>query len=146
MNRLKLFKLCHAKWSERCSGVSDPLWLYSLWNSPGQNTGVGSLSLLQVIFPTQRSNSGLSHCRQILYQMSHKGSPRILEWVAYPFSSESSQPRNWAGVSCITRGFLTSWAPREARFWCVSYQIVLCYFIICINLYNCHSYQDSDTF
>ena len=53
------------------------------WNSPGQNTGVGSLSLLQGIFPTQGLNLGLPHCRQILYQLSHKGSPRTLEWVAY---------------------------------------------------------------
>ena len=59
--------------------------LYSPWNSPGQNTGVGSLFLLQGIFPTQGSNSGLLHCRQILYQLSHKGSSRILKWVAYPF-------------------------------------------------------------
>ena len=62
-----------------------PHGLYSPWNSPGQNTGVGSLSLLQGIFPTQGSNPGLLHCRRILYQLSHKGSPRILEWVAYPF-------------------------------------------------------------
>ena len=72
-----------------------PHGLYSSWNSPGQNTGAGSLSLLQGIFPTHRSNPCLPHCRQILYQQSHKGScPRILEWVAYPFSSGSSQPRN----------------------------------------------------
>ena len=51
------------------------LYLYSPWNSPGQNTGVGSLSLLQEIFPTQGSNLGLPHCRSILYQLSHKGSP-----------------------------------------------------------------------
>ena len=62
----------------------------SLWNSPGHSTGVGSLSLLQWIFPNQVSNSGLPHCRQILYQQSHKGRPRRLEWVAYPFSSRSS--------------------------------------------------------
>ena len=49
--------------------------LYSPWNSPGRNTGLGSLSLLQGIFPTQGSNPGLLHCRQILYQLSHKGSP-----------------------------------------------------------------------
>ena len=49
--------------------------LYSPWNSPGQNTGVGSFSLLQGIFQTQGSNPGLPHCRQILYQLSHKGSP-----------------------------------------------------------------------
>ena len=45
----------------------------------GQNTGVGSLSFLQGAFPTQGSNPGLPHCRQILYQLSHKGSPRILD-------------------------------------------------------------------
>ena len=55
-----------------------------------KNTGVGSLSLLQGIFPTQGSNPSLPHCRQILYQLSHKGSPRILEWVAYPLPSGSS--------------------------------------------------------
>ena len=49
--------------------------LYSPWNSPGQNTGVGSLSLRQGIFPTQGLNPGLPHCRWILYQLSHKGSP-----------------------------------------------------------------------
>ena len=60
--------------------MSDSLWphgLYSTWNSPGQNTGVGSHSLLQRIFPTQGSNPGLPHWRRILYQLSHKGSPRI---------------------------------------------------------------------
>ena len=88
--------------------------LYNPWNSPGQNTGVGSLSLLQGIFPTQGLNPGLPHCRQILYQLSHKGSPRIPEWVAYPFSSGSFWPRNWTGVSCITGRFLTNWAIREA--------------------------------
>jgi len=77
--------------------VSDSLrsrGLYSPWNSPGQNTGVGSLSLLQEIFPTQGSNPGLPHHRQILYQLSHQGSLRIPEWVAYPFSRGSSQPRD----------------------------------------------------
>ena len=45
------------------------------WNSPGQNTGVGCHSLLQGIFPTQGSNPGFPHCRQILYHLSHQGSP-----------------------------------------------------------------------
>ena len=99
--------------SESLSVVSDTLWskgLYSRWNSPGQNTGVGSLSLLQGIFPTQGANLGLLHCRWILYQLSHKGSPRILEWVAYPFSSRSSWPRNLTRVSCIAGRFFTNWA------------------------------------
>ena len=51
-----------------------PHGLYSPWNSLGQNTGVGSLSLLHGIFPTQGSNPGLPYCRQILYQLSHNRS------------------------------------------------------------------------
>ena len=70
----------------------------------------GSLSLLQGIFPIQGSNPGLPHCRQILYQLSYKGSPRILEWVAYHFSSRSPWPRNQTGISCIAGGFFTNWA------------------------------------
>ena len=102
--------------SESHSVVSDSLWphgLYSPWNSPGQNTGVGSLSLLQGIFPTQGLNPGLLHCRWILYQLSPQGSPRILEWVAYPFSSTSSWLRNQTRVSCIAGIFFTNWAIRE---------------------------------
>ena len=52
-----------------------PHGLHRPWNSPGQNTGVGSLSLLQGIFATQGWNPGLPHCRLILYQLSHQGSP-----------------------------------------------------------------------
>ena len=91
-----------------------PHGLYSPWNSPGQNTRVDSLSLLQGIFPTQGSNPGLLHCRWTLYQLSHKGSSRILEWVAYPFSSRSSSSRNRTGVSHTAGGFFTNWAMREA--------------------------------
>ena len=64
--------------SESHSVLSDSLWphgLYSPWNYPGQNTGVGSLSLLQGIFPTQGSNPGLPHRRQILCHVSHQGIP-----------------------------------------------------------------------
>ena len=71
--------------SASCSVMSDclrPQGLYSPWNSLGQNTGVGSLSLLQGIFPTQGLNPGLPHCRQILYQLSHKGSPRQSEHLS----------------------------------------------------------------
>ena len=90
-----------------------PHGLYSPWNSPGQNTGMGSLSLLQGIFQTQGSNPGFLHYRQILYPPNHKGSSRILEWVAYPFSSGSSRLRNWTGVSCTAARFFTNWAMRE---------------------------------
>ena len=69
-----------------CSVVSDSLWphgLYSPWNSSNQNTGVGSLFLLQ-IFPTQGLNPALPHGRQTLYQLSHQGSPYSLALFQYP--------------------------------------------------------------
>ena len=104
-------------WSEVKVTQSCPtLWthgLYSPWNSPGQNTGVGSFSLLPGISPTQGSNPGLPHCRWILYQLSHKWNLRILEWVANPFASRCSQSRNRARVSCIAGGFFTSWTTRK---------------------------------
>ena len=66
--------------SESDSVVSDCLrhhGLHSPWNSPGQNTGVGSCSLLQRIFPTQGLNPGLPYYKWILYQLSHNGSQKI---------------------------------------------------------------------
>ena len=78
---------------QSCPTLSDPM-VYTVH-------GVDSHPLLQGIFPTQGLNPGLRHCRQILYQLSHKGSPRILEWVAYPFSSGSSRPRNQPGSSAL---------------------------------------------
>ena len=92
-----------------------PHGLYSPWNSPGQNNGVGSLSFLQGFFPTQGLNPGLPYCGWILYQLSHKGSPRKLERVAYPFSRGSSWPRHRTGVSCMAGGFFTNWAMKEAQ-------------------------------
>ena len=99
-----------------CVQLFVPQGQYSPWNSPGQNTGVGSLSLLQRIFSAQGLSPCLEHCRLILSQLSHKGSPRILEWVAYPFSSRSSRPRNQNGVSCLAGRFFTNWAIKEALF------------------------------
>ena len=96
---------------------SPTLWTNSLLTEPPgkpKNTGVGSLSLLQGIFPTQGSNPGLPHYTQFLYHLSHQGSPKILEWAAYPFSRGSSLPRDRTVVSCIVGGFFTSWATREA--------------------------------
>ena len=87
-------------------------WFPTLWD-PMDYTVHGILqarilewitSLLQEIFPTQGSDPGLPHCRRILYQLSHKGSPRTLEWAACPFSSRSSRPRNQTGVSCFAGG------------------------------------------
>ena len=79
-----------------------PHGLYSPWFLQA------SLSLLQ------GSSLGPPHCRQILYQLSPKGSPRILEWVVYSFSRESSWPRNQTGGSVIAGRFFTYWAIRKA--------------------------------
>ena len=81
----------------------------TLCNSQGQNTAVGSLSLLQRIFPTQESNPGLSHCRWILYQLGHKGSPLSHKlYIILPESTqgpddcqEPHQPMKWEFPSPI---------------------------------------------
>ena len=65
------------KVTQWCPTLCNPMDYTCPWNSPGQNTGLGSLSLLQGIFPTQGSNPCLPHCRQILYQLSYKGSPMV---------------------------------------------------------------------
>ena len=75
--------------SESHSAVPDSLQ-GSPWNSPGQNTGVDSISLLQGIFPTQGLNPGLPHCRRILYQLSHKHSAGIYQFP----SSLSKETKN----------------------------------------------------
>ena len=108
-----------------------PTRLLCPWDSPGKNTGVDCHSLLQRTFLTQGLNPGLLHCRLILYCLGYREVPefkypmdytvhrilqaRILEWVACSFSSRSFRPRNWTGVSCIARGFFTSWATRKAQ-------------------------------
>ena len=82
----------HSSQSASRSVVSHSLQLYGLYcpgNSPGQNTGVGSLSLLQGIFPTQGLNPGLPHCRWNLYQLSHKGSPYLGRSPLYFYGCQS---------------------------------------------------------
>ena len=77
-------------------------------DSPGKNTGWGCHAFLQGIFPTQGSNPGLPHCRQILYCLSHQ--PEAQEYwsgVAYPVSRGPSQPTNQTRVSCFAGGFFT---------------------------------------
>ena len=105
--------------------------------SPGKNIGVGCHSLLQGIFPTQGSNPGLPHCRQILYHLSYQGSPRILEWVAYPFSRGSSWPRNRTGVSCISVDSLPAELPRKPHICIYTYIFVCVFQHTCTHTYNC---------
>ena len=97
-----------------------PHGLYYPWNSPGQNTGVGTCSLLLGIFPTQGSNPGLLHCRWILYQLNHKGSPPFskvavnLYWapsvnliIFCPLSKLRLKPLPIIGTTVRTSVFIT---------------------------------------
>ena len=90
----------------------DSMEFSSPWNPPEYWSGHPFPS------PGNLPNPGIeprSHCRWILYRLSHKGSPRILERVAYPFSRGTSWPRNQTGVSYIAGGFFANWAMREAH-------------------------------
>ena len=82
-----------------------PHGLYSPWNSPGQNTGVGGLSLLQGLFPTQGSDPGLLHCRQIFYQLSHQGSPHMKRGNGLKALSTVSQHRGYDRCQFLLKGF-----------------------------------------
>ena len=83
-------------------------------DSPGKTIGVGCHALLQGIFLTQGLNPRLLHCRGSLHYLSHQGSPRILDWVAYPFTTATFRLRNQTRVSCIAGWCFTSWATRES--------------------------------
>ena len=109
-----------------CVSLLSRVWLSTLWTVASQaplsmgfsrqDSGVGCHAILQRIFPIQGMNPGLPHCKWILYCLSHQGSPRELEWVAYSFSRGSSWPRNWNRVSSIAGEFFTSWAIEEANY------------------------------
>ena len=77
------------KWKSlsRVPLFATPWTIYSPWNFPGQSIGVGSLSLLQEIFPTQESNLGLPHCRQIFNQLSQR---EAILWKITIFSKGNS--------------------------------------------------------
>ena len=105
--QLSIRRTSEVKWSQSCSTVSDSLQfhrLYSPWNSPGQNTGAGSLSRVQGIFPTQGLNPGLPQCRWILYQLSHKGSPRRTRQI----HKTNSQKQDNTWVSTKISGMATT--------------------------------------
>ena len=99
---------CESESRSVVSSSLQPHELYNPWNSPGQNTGAGSCSLVQGIFPTQGSNPGLQHCRQILYQLSQQGSPAGSflphvsgwAWVAGPSVPPASAKPGFLSITC----------------------------------------------
>ena len=106
--------MSHFSESESHLIVSDSLWprqLYSPRNSPGQNTGVGSLSLLQGLFLTQELNQGLLHCRQILYQLSYQGSLIFLSYFknTWPFCNMHYSFSYWFDHTCF---FSSQFSPK----------------------------------
>ena len=110
--------LLRMNWIESLPVISDtltPHGLYSSWNSPGQNAGMGSLCLLQGIFPTQGSNPGLPHCRWILYQLNHK---------------ESSDPKNsWQTTSALRQKKKLSWGRVAWQPWVLSIKYFQSFFM-----------------
>ena len=99
--------------TQSCPTICDPM--DCMWDSLGQNTGVSSPFLLQGIFPTQGLNSGLLHCRRILYQLSHKGSPRILQGGSLSFPQRIFLTHEWNHGLLHCRQNFTNWAIREAH-------------------------------
>ena len=87
-----------------------------------KTAGVGCHALLQGILPTQ-----ISRIAGDSLPSEPPASPRILDVLAYPFSRESSQPRNRTSVSCITGGFFTSWATKEAPSYVCMYVYICVY-------------------
>ena len=81
--------------------------------------------------PMDCSPPGSSIRGDSLGHLSHKRSPRILEWVTYPFSRGSSWPRNQTRVSCIAGGFFTSWDTREAP--CLYLLLKCCNFLMLVG-------------
>ena len=90
--------------------------------SPGQNTGVGSLSLLQGIFPIQGLNPALPHCRPILYQLSHKGSSRVLKWVGLSILQGifPNQESNWGLLPCRWILYQLSYQGSKTKISCIA--------------------------
>ena len=134
-----------------CSVISDSLQPHGLqparllcpWDSPGKNTGVGSLSLLQGIFPTQELNQGLLHCRQILYQLSYQGRPIILYvvvifmclWEEVSLGSFQSTILSHGSM----KGFLLQKEDMRTLFFFMSL-----YLVLCLELLNEFSYLKKD--
>ena len=90
------------------------------WVSFSLLQGIFSISFSRGIFPIQGLNSGLLHCRQILYQLSHQWSPKILEWVPYHFSSGSPNPGIDPGIKlgfpALQANSLPAELPRKPHF------------------------------
>ena len=108
--------------SESRSVVSDslrPHGLYSPWNSPGQNTGVGSLSLLQGVFPTQGSNPGLPQCRWLLYQLSHREAQE--SWSGEAITREKRHRRHHEMSVRVLFSRVPLLRPRECQASCLSF-------------------------
>ena len=105
------------KVAQSCPTLWDPMdYIYSPWNSPDKDTGVGCHSFLQGIFPSQGSNPSLLHCRQLPYCLNHQGSPLrcfspaqhfVTLWTARLFCPQGySRQEYWGGLPCPPAGDL----------------------------------------
>ena len=116
----KHYKLMMWKWKLlSCVNSLWPHGLYSPWNFPGQNTGVGSCSLLQGLFPTQGSNPGLPHCRDSL-SSEPPGNPMNLWWA--PLTGTAANPacfklksKIWCGQCNLQNRWITQCFTKDPR-------------------------------
>ena len=105
------------KVAQSCLTLLRPRGLYSPWNSPGKNTGVGSLSLLQGVFPTQESNLGLPHCRWILYHLSHEGNLDEVSKIVKPTETHRNRGlRGGGNEDCCSVGVTFQFC-KVNKFW-----------------------------
>ena len=128
-------------WSTLCDPMDCNSRLLCPWDSPGKNTGVGCHALLQGIFPSQGSNLDLLHCRQILYHLSHQGSP---DWVSkfsqYLLSPSSSY--GWRILLCppdslsLAMKLRLAWCGQKGR--CASSEQRLQETLHVSALHSCH--------
>ena len=91
-------------------------------DSPGKNTEVGCYALLQGTFPTQGSNPGVPHCKEIIHCLRYQGSPRVLAWGAYHFSRDLPNPGIKLGSPALQVDSLPAELPEKPQNGLLYYQ------------------------
>ena len=109
----------HQSENESCSDLSDYLWPHGLYprNSPGQNTGVGSLSLLQGSLLTQGPNPDLLHCRWILYQLIYEGTPTSGSFQMSQLFTSGDQIIGVSASTSVLQRYIQDWFPLRWTVW-----------------------------
>ena len=107
------------RWEEKVTTEDEMVgwhhWLDGYEFEQALGVGDGQGRLVCLVHGVTKSQTRLSDWTELNYTVHRILQARILEWVAFPFSRGSSQPRDRTQVSCISGTFFTSWATREAQ-------------------------------